>query len=334
MGGKVVALRPFGDEGAQLDVFPGHLLGADAAGEDAAQLLLGERAVGTGDQRGLLGVEVLVEPLHHTVEGGFGRVGNVAEHGVVGVAVECADDRPDEVDAHLLAFAVDVAVGAAAEVDALEGAGGLSAGGEDLPEGEFAGAVHQQGFPRLDLADGLGREVEGGLEHGALRGHGEHFVVLIPEGGADAPGVAHGEEFARAGDSAEHVAAVPDAGALLEDAGHVDVALDIFGDVGVGQSEVEGLLEAALALAVEPVAELLEEDVGVGDHAGVLAFDGDRAEDLLHVGHVEIGADAEVFRPPVASAHEGVDKRNAASARCGIAEMTHINLSDKGAETA
>ena len=74
---KVVARVGLGDEGAQLYILPGHLLGADAAREDAGELVGGEAAVGLDDPAGLLRIQMFVQTLHHAIEGGFGSVGDI-----------------------------------------------------------------------------------------------------------------------------------------------------------------------------------------------------------------------------------------------------------------
>lgn len=253
---------------------------------------------------------------------------------MVRVIIDGAQDGRHEVDAHLLALAVDVAVGASAEIYALEGAGGIFLRRDNLLDADLAGPRHEDGLAGKELGDLTSLHVEGCLDHGTLRGKCEHLLVGIPESGAYSPGVAHSEEFAAAGHSAKHIAAVPYRGALLQDVGHVDVLFDECGDVSIGETLVHGNLEAALALAVEAMAQLLEKKECVGNHAGMLPFHCDVPEDILHVCHVEIGTDAKILGPPVVPAQEGMDKRNAAASRGGVPEVTHINLTGKGKTAA
>ena len=73
------------------------------------------------------------------------------------------------------------------------------------------------------------------ISYGAFRCHHHYLVVLIPEGGSDAPGVAHAQHLAAARHAAKHVAAVPHGGGELEHVGQVDVVFDVARDVCIGE---------------------------------------------------------------------------------------------------
>ncbi len=62
----------------------------------------------------------------------------------------------------------------------------------------------------------------------------------------------------------------------------------------------------------------------------MLPLDGDGAEDLVDIGHVEIGTDAKIFRPPVAPSQKRMDIGKAALSRCRVTEVSHIDLSGIG----
>lgn len=77
------------------------------------------------------------------------------------------------------------------------------------------------------------------------------------------------------------------------------------------------------------MAQLLEQDVGVGKHTRVLARTGYFVKDFLHIGHVEVGTDAKVLGPPVVTAQKGVDIRKTTLAGSGIPEVAHIDFACK-----
>ena len=209
VGSKVVARITFGYESAHLDIFPRHLLRAYAARQDAVQALAVHIAAQGCNLAGLGIVQILIEALQHAVVGCFGRVGYVGENGIVHLGVDSPHNGRKQCAAQFLAFAVNVLVGAAAEVDALKGAGGKLAGGQYLFGTHASVAIHENGLARQEFVHLVGLYVEGGLYDGALRGNHHNFIVLIPEGRTYAPGVAHAEEFARAADAAHHIAAIP-----------------------------------------------------------------------------------------------------------------------------
>ena len=66
---------------------------------------------------------MFLQAFEHAEIGHLGRVGYEGKDGVLHVAVDLAEDGADEVLAQLFALAIDVAIAAAGEVDALEGAG-------------------------------------------------------------------------------------------------------------------------------------------------------------------------------------------------------------------
>ena len=67
MGGEVVALVSFGDEGAELDVLDGDFLAADVVVEDGAQFLTGGTVLlGESEELfHLLLIELLLEAVEH-----------------------------------------------------------------------------------------------------------------------------------------------------------------------------------------------------------------------------------------------------------------------------
>ena len=158
-------------------------------------------------------------------------------------------------------------------------------------------------LPGLHLLDGLHGDVEHGLDDGAFAGQDSHFLVLIPEGGADAPRVADGEGLPASGQAADDVAPVPFFARCTQNVGQLDVVFYIMGDVHAGQSLGFGDAIEAFHLAVEAVSHLLQHDVGVGILARMmLPHGGYLGEYLVHVGQVEVAAEGQVLHPPVVAA--------------------------------
>ena len=124
------------------------------------------------------------------------------------IAVDRLQDGFRQLLPQPLALLIDVPVGAAAEVDSFEGAGAQPLGGQDLLQQAFPILPHDQGLPRKEFADIRGFQVEGRLEDGPLAGQDDHLLIAVIEGGTDAPGVAHGEHLAAAGQPAHHIASV------------------------------------------------------------------------------------------------------------------------------
>ena len=215
--------------------------------------------------------EPALATLHEAVESHLGGVGDEGEHGVVDIVIDRLEDGIRELLSELLALVVDIAVASAGEVDALEGAGGVATLRHDLVHGALAGLIDDDGLAGLQLLDVLTLEVEGGLQHRALRGDDDDLVVLVVEARTDAPGVAHGEEVAAAGDATDDIASVEVGHGRLEHIGHLDMVLDVARDVLVLQSVVAGNDKVALHLAVEAMAHQLQQDIGVAIDARTLA---------------------------------------------------------------
>ena len=187
------------DEGAQLDVLVGHLLPARPVGEDESveqgliELARGLRREDVALDRGAPAAPQL---LHQAVPGNLGRVGDVGEDRALEVAADFLDDAVGEGRAQRLALGVDVRVVAAGEVDALERAMLLRAGGQDGLDGDAAVGLDHEGAAGLDLAHlGLVR-ADDGHERGALGGDRDGLFGAHPPAGADAVGVAEHEAIA------------------------------------------------------------------------------------------------------------------------------------------
>ena len=255
MGGEVVALVSFGDEGAELDVLDGDFLAADVVVEDGAQFLTGGTVLlGESEELfHLLLIELLLETVEHTIERHFCRVGHIAEHGVLKIAFDGFVDLWGELFAQCLAFAVDVAVAASTEVDAFEGAGMVALRGKNLGEGDIAILVDGECLSGQEFVNAIGGHIECGLNDRTLGCHHQHLFVTIPESGTDAPGVSHGEHLAAAREAAQHIAAIEKGSGSAQDVGDVDVVFDVSCQVSACKSLHVGNVVDAFALAVKTV---------------------------------------------------------------------------------
>ena len=332
VGGKVVALVALGDEGAQLDVLPGHLLRADVHAHDALHLLLGGLVVARqfANLAHLLAVQRLLKAAQHAVVGHFGRVGDEGEDGVGHVAVDGLRDALRQLFAKVLALLVDVEVGTATEIDTFERTRTLLASGQNLRQHHLARGVHHQSLAGFEFLYLVGFKVECRLQDGSLAGQHQYLVVLVPERRPYAPRVAHGEHLARARHSADDETAVPQRCSSAQDVAHVDVFLDEVGDILPRQSTLDGDVEEAFALAVEPVPHLFQQDERVAVDARMLSCGRYRLKHLVDVREVEVATQTQVLGSPVVAAHEGVNEGQRALAGGRIAKVPHVDFTCKG----
>ena len=107
-----------------------------------------------------------------------------------------------------LALLVDVLVGAATEIDALERTGAQPLCRQDLLQQAFPILPHDQGLSGKEFTDIRGLQVEGRLEHRPLAGQRNDLLIAVIERGTNPPGIAHGKHLAAAGQSAHHIASV------------------------------------------------------------------------------------------------------------------------------
>ena len=153
--------------------------------------------------------DVLFHAPDKAIEGGLRRVGDEAEHRGIDVVLDGFEDPGHEGFAEGHALAVDVRVVATGEVDPLEAARGAVSGDAHFFDLDGAVALHDEPLAGLQFLD-LGRGgIEGRLDDGAFRGGDHHLVVLVPEAGADAVGVAGDEGVPGADDAPHDVTAVP-----------------------------------------------------------------------------------------------------------------------------
>ena len=123
---------------AELDVLPYHFL-------DAHIVIQSAHAVG------------------HAVEGHLGGVGDIGEDGIGNVVINSLQNGGRQLLTQPFALLIDVAVGASAEVDALEATCAEFAGRHNLFQLHLTVLVDDERLSCLKLANVLSLQIEGGL---------------------------------------------------------------------------------------------------------------------------------------------------------------------------
>ena len=201
--------------------------------------------------------------------------------------------------AQSFALLVDVAVGTATEVDALERAGAQFLGRHYLLQSAFAVFMYYQCLTWQQFMHVVTINIKSGLQHGALAGQGYNLVVAVVECGSYAPGVAYAEHLATTRQSAHHKTAVVVLHGGAQYVGHLNVVVDIVGNVDACQTLCGGLLIQAFHLAVQSVSHQFQGDIRVAVDTWTLALGGQEVEHLVDVGHVKVTAKAQVLGAPV-----------------------------------
>ena len=334
---QIVTRIAFGDESAHFDVLPCHFLRTNSARQDFSysrlRLLLAPRFC-LGQERcdfaRLLFIEILLKSLNHTIISRFRCIGNVRKYRVVHLIIDGFEDVRHEASSHFLALAIDVAIRSSTEVHSLERTSGKTFGFEDLLNAQLPVSARDERLPGLKLQDVVHLKVECGLQHRTFAGQSEYLIVFVPESRTDAPGIAQNKRFSAAGDPAHHITSVPHGRRLAQHVGHIDMSFDIFRNVTVRQPQRLSRRKAAFRFAVQSVAQLLEQEISVAQHARVLALHGNVVEDFLHIRHVEIRAYTEILGSPVVSPQKRVDIRKATLAGRSVPEVAHIDFPGKG----
>ena len=106
--------------------------------------------------------------------------------------------------------------------------------------------------------------------------------------------------------------------------------LNVMGHLHSSQSLGLGQIKESLGLAVQPMAHLLQHDIGIGILAWMLSNSRDAGKDFIHIGQIEVATERQVLGTPVVTAQEGVNILQSTLARSGVAQVTHIDLARKG----
>ena len=228
------------------------------------------------------------------------------------------------------AFAVNVGVVAAGEIDALEAAGGVLCGIAD--SGDLTGpvALDDEGVTGLELFH-IGRDrVEGRLDDGPLGGRDDDLIVLVPKTRADAIGVAGDEGLSCSNNAPHYIAAIPIDRGTSQDVGHVEVVRDEPADFRVFVAIVLELAEGLFHFFIEEVADLLQDRDRVGLLFGVLSEFNQLFEELVDVGQVEVAGEGEGPAAPIVLAEERVHPFNGVPAVRAVAQVAEKDLAGEG----
>jgi len=278
------------------------------------------------------GAGEVVDFLHEAHVGGLGRVRDEAEDGVVHVVIDRLQHPRGERAPERLALAVDLRIVAAAEVDPFERA---------LPELDRVGerlvldapvALHDENVSGAHRLHAVRRHVEDVGERGPLGGDRHHLIVDVEDAGADAGGIAADERVAVAHEGREHVPAVPALGGLGEHAGEVQLAGDLPGELPpVEAAERLGAHRRpeVLVLAVEEVADPLEDDLRVRLADRVQPVFDELVEQVGRVGHVEVAGDREVPAAHVVLAGERVAVREPVARVRPVPQVTKVDVGEE-----
>ena len=304
MGCEVVALRSLRDEGAQFDVLPHHLLCANLTMQFA-------------------------HAVRHAVEGHLSRVGNIGEDRVIHITIDGLHDGRQELLTQLLALVIDVTVRTSTEVDTLERTSRQFLCCQDLFQMTLAVLTDNQRLTWLEFLDILCLQIEGGLDHRALRSQDYELIILIVERRTDAPGITHSEHLTRARETTHHITSIEMVHRGLQHIRHLHMVVDITGDGSALQALLTGLSVETLHLTIQTMAHQFERDIGITIDTRGLSLSSQERKDLVDVGHIEVTTQTEVLGAPVVTTQEGMHILQAALTCGGIAQMAHIELTSK-----
>ena len=236
MGCQIVTFGIVGNEGAQFDVFPNHFFDAHVSMQ-------------------------FPESVGHAVECHLGGVGDIGKDGMINVSVDGLEDGRCQLFTQTFAFLIDVAVGAATEVDTFEGTCRELPGGHNLFEPALSVSADDKCLAGLEFVDVVGMKIKGRLQYRSLAGESDDFVIAIVKRRTDAPGVAHGKHLAAACQSTHHVASIVVTHRGAQHVANFDMIVDISGEFGALKSLFLGFDEESFHLAVEAMSHQFERDI-------------------------------------------------------------------------
>lgn len=334
MGDQVGAVFLLTDECAQFDVLVGHFLRAGPVAKNhlIKEVLVEGSFPGPLEDRLLDGLTaVLTQPLHHPVEADFRGVGDVTEDGAVELTINRFKDFWNQVPSEGLSFPVDLSIVAAGKVDPFEG---TILKFPRFAEGALVSAAigldHQDGT-RIKGLNLIVILLKDGHQRGALRGHGQNFIVFKVKERPYSPGVAEGEQVAVAEKTPDGIATVPGLRGLLENPRRIDILGNPAGVLDSVQSlGVPELVEEAVVFLVEMEADLFENGLSVRIEDGMLAAGDQLLVERTGIGHVEVSCQHEIAHGPVAFAKIGVAALLGVAPGSSVAEMSHHGFGGEG----
>ena len=236
------------------------------------------------------------------MEGDAGGVRDVAEEDVFERRVRRRKYLRHKRSAERLAFAVDVGVVCAREVDALENAwAGCNIDCRiQFCHLDFAGGRNDKRLAGRKLFHGFGRHVERRLDRGTLARDGHHLVADVIPAWPDAVRIARGERPAVAGRAADRPCAI-----------------------GVGECLGECVGERFAAAQL--VRDQFADQVAVGLAGRERAMIGIVVEELVGVREIEVPRKQERMLQLARLMHERMAERRVVPPERGVAQMPEEN---------
>ena len=145
---QVIPAIALGNESAQLDIFDSHFLRTDTAGQNHFQFIVIRMMSQARNLPHLLFIQIIVQPLKHTVKCHLCRIRDEREDGMVEVIINRFQDVRNQFLTQLFSLLVNIRVTASREVDPLERTGFLLPCLIDLCRTQLSLFTDQEGLSR------------------------------------------------------------------------------------------------------------------------------------------------------------------------------------------
>ena len=190
-------------------------------------------------------------------------------------------------------FLVDIGIGSAREIDALERTAFRFRKRRGVRfDCDRAVTLDDDRVSRREfMNERFILNVEGCLNHRTFGSDNRHFVVHIVERGTDSCGVAEHKGVAVSDESGDNVSAVPVFAGVAEDFHNVQILGDIGFRLAPGHAAGDALLFHPDRGFVEIVSDLFEHGHRVGTVFRMLTDVDETLEELFRVGEVEVSGD-------------------------------------------
>ena len=100
-------------------------------------------------------------------------------------------------------------------------------------------------------------------------------------------------------------------------------------DVHSLQAFFFALVVKALHFSVQPVAYLLQHDIGICVFTGMLSGFSNIGKDFVYIGQIEVTAQCQVLGTPVVAAEKWMNIRDTAFSGGRITQVSHVKFSGK-----
>ena len=110
------------NKGTELYVFYSHFLTADTAGKNNFQLLHTGIVSQCSNLAYLFFIQIIIQPLQHSVESNFSRVGDKRENGMIDIVMNGFQNSGNQFFSQKFSFFIDIDITSTGEVNTLKGA--------------------------------------------------------------------------------------------------------------------------------------------------------------------------------------------------------------------